>query len=177
MMKKKSKSLLTLCAILSAAAILSGCGSKNEDKLQALEDRMTQIQNDISELQARKEEKETQTVNTSKAENKSISSLEGLTASVERMKEDASAVIPADTEKERMAQYFDIKNEMKQLTERIDAYDDNLEIQYKSNSLSYTDYCIQERMAEDLKSQLTDSENSLKQLLRVDAVENSSGTQ
>lgn len=177
MIKKKRKPLLTLCAILFVSIIFSGCSSKEDDKLQALEDRMMQIQNDISELQAQKEEKETETVNTSRAESKSISSLEGLTASVERMKEDASAVIPADTEEERMAQYFDLKNEMKQLTERIDAYDDNLEIQYKNNSLSYTDYCIQERMAEDLKSQLTDSENSLKQLLRVDAAENSSKPQ
>lgn len=177
MIKKKRKPLLTLCAILFVSIIFSGCSSKEDDKLQALEDRMMQIQNDISELQAQKEKKETETVNTSRAESKSISSLEGLTASVERMKEDASAVIPADTEEERMAQYFDLKNEMKQLTERIDAYDDNLEIQYKNNSLSYTDYCIQERMAEDLKSQLTDSENSLKQLLRVDAAENSSKPQ
>lgn len=169
MIKHRKKLMSIICITILLCTVLSGCSSKEEDKLQALEEKMTQIENDISMLQAQKEEKESEAVNTSKAESKTAASLEGLTASVDRMNEKIKAVVPAGTKEERMIQYFDLKNEMKQLIERIDAYDDNLEIQYKNNTLSYTDYCIQERLAEDLKDQLSDSETSLKQMLRVDS--------
>lgn len=175
MRKHKIKLIPVLCAVLLSCASFTGCSSKEDDKLLALEEKMTQIEDAIAELQAQKEEKETRTVNTSQAESKTAASLEGLTASVDRMKENIKAVVPAGTKEERMSQYFDMKNEIKQLVERIDAYDDNLEIQYKNNTLSYTDYCIQERMAEDLKVQLSDSETSLKQLLRVESQTDEAG--
>lgn len=167
MAKYKKRLLFILCTVM-LASIPAGCGSKKEDQLAKLEKKVTELQNDIEELQAVKEEKETEAVSNSDAEDKSSATLEGLTASVERIKEDTDTLIPAKTEAERMTQYFDLKNKMKSLEERIDAYDDNLEIQYKNHTLSYTDYCIQERSAEDLTDQLENFETALQQTLRVD---------
>ncbi|MEG0720452.1 MAG: hypothetical protein RR446_01645, partial [Lachnospiraceae bacterium] len=59
-------------------------------------------------------------------------------------------------------------NQLKQLHHNIDAYDDNLQLQYQKELLSYTDYKIQERDAKALQEQLPLAANDLKTRFRID---------
>lgn len=154
--------LLLLCG-------LCGCSPKTDRSLLDLQTKIEQLEDDIVDLQTQASDA-AKAVDNSNADSVSgtLANMEGLLASVETLTSKIEVVVPTGSDANRMEQYFDLKNQIKQLGKKIDAYDDNLEIQYKEETLSYTDYRIQEREAQSLHNTLSTSEDQLRLKFRMD---------
>ncbi|MEG0590185.1 MAG: hypothetical protein RR496_00815 [Lachnospiraceae bacterium] len=164
------KRLPILVCFLFGILECSGCQSKNTDTILALEKKVKQLEASVETLETEvSKAKANETSNSvSTHRTSSNNNMEGLTASVHRTLQKLKEATPAESEHARMEQYFSFKNQLKQLHHNIDAYDDNLQLQYQKELLSYTDYKIQERDAKALQEQLPLAANDLKTRFRID---------
>lgn len=152
-----------LVCFLFGILLCSGCQSKNTDTILALEKKVKQLEASVETLETEVSKAKTnETSNSVSIHHTSSNNMEGLTASVHRTLQKLKEATPAESEHARMEQYFSFKNQLKQLHHNIDAYDDNLQLQYQKKLLSYTDYKIQERDAKALQEQLPLAANDLK---------------
>ena len=119
--------------ILLILCCLCGCSPKTDRSLSELQTKVEQLENDIVDLQTQAGEADAKAVDSSGADSVSdtLANMEGLTASVETLTAKIEEAVPTGSDSNRMGQYFDFKNQIKQLEKKIDAYDANLEIQYK----------------------------------------------
>lgn len=154
---------ILLFSLLLLLSSLTGCSTKTDESMENLQKKVAQLESDFADMQ-------TQTVDTPKADSvtEPLASIEGLTSAVSKIADKVEEIVPAGSDTSRMGQYFGLKNNIKQLEQKINAYDDNLEIQYKNSTLDYTDYRIQEREAGTLQQQLNATKEKLRLKFRMD---------
>lgn len=182
------KKINLLALVIITAFVLTGCGDgdevdKLEDRIEQLEHRVTEMETNITEksedtadldadsdddMEADSGNSEKSPTPTTAADTIAPDSMETLTKAVEEVtaKMD-TAVPPSDIDKKR-AQFFNLKDEMDAVSHRLDAYDDDMESQYKQNSLSYEDYRGRERLLKELEDTLDKSEDKLERTFKMD---------
>lgn len=156
-----------VCLLLCSAFLMTGCSSSTDSKLAAQSEQIAQLEQAVSDLQSQLSK--VQEVSNSNTISGTLESIEGLSLSVEKLMHKVETTVPTGSDANRMEQYFDLKNRLKQLGRNITAYDDNLEIQYKRGTLSYTDYRIQEREAATLLANLDETEATLRLMFHMDS--------
>lgn len=189
------KKLCFLWVGLVFLLVLSGCESKNET--EALQRQIAQLEQKVSELEARDRSSEGPAVISSQGAASASSSAQGssgdlsgaatvsgndsavdgvqttetmeeLSALVSAFEEKVNAVPPSGGETGGMESFFSLKQEEKQIDDRLDLYEDELEFQYRAGSLTERDYKAFERELERLEDRLDAAEDKLEYVFGID---------
>ncbi len=74
----------------------------------------------------------------------------------------------ASSEAKTLANYFTLKQEADEIDHRLEYYEDNLEYQYRSGSLTRDEYRTKEREAELLEDKLDAAEDMIEWAYGID---------
>lgn len=171
--------MLSLIVVFAFSFV--GCGTGDNKREAELEKKIEQLKQQVAEL----EEKAT---NDSVSTSHNISStdkpnnveatdatdnhvpsdtVESLTKDVKKVIQKADAATPSGNADEKKTKFFELKDELDLVEDRLDDYDDYIESQYKRGSLSYEDYKKQERSLSDLEDKLDVSEDKLERTFGI----------
>ncbi len=179
---KQFKLSISLLIILSIF-VLTGCDDIDDIHEDALEDRIERLELQVSELQNQIANNSGITASTNSTEATSTDNisastevlnppqtkdpsdtLETLASAVDEVTAKADSAIPDSNSEEMRNQFFTLKNELEAVDNRLDDYDDYLELQYHQGTLSYDDYLTQERILDNLEDKLEASEDRLERV-------------
>lgn len=183
------KKIYSIALVIIAAFVLTGCGDGG-DEADKLEKRIEQLEHRVDEMETKIAEKsediadldadtaddidmddgnsENSPAPTTAADTIAPDSMETLTKAVEEVTAKIDDAVPPSDIDEKRARFFNLKDEIDAISRRLDAYDDDMESQYKQNSLSYEDYRGRERLLEELEDTLDKSEDKLERTFKMD---------
>ena len=94
--------------------------------------------------------------------------LDTLETAVNDAVKEAEAAKPSGSAGEKREQFFNLKHELENVENRLDYYDDDIEMQYRQGELSLEDYRSQEHSLELLEDQLDRAEDTLEYTFGMD---------
>lgn len=186
-MKKIKLCILSLSLLF--AFILVGCGNANGNREAELEEKITQLEQQIATLEAEKtanvsvgEFNTTKNINqngevsatasgsvtTDERKDVSADTVESLTKEVDKVVKKIDAATPSKDKEKKETVFFQLKEELDIVEDRIDAYEDCVESQYRQGSISYEDYKKKEQQLEVLENKLDKWEDKLESSFRLD---------
>ena len=178
--------LTALVMIFVFAFTLMGCAAGNDAEKEELEAKVEQLEQQVTDLQrssgqeaSSPEEEATLPDNVQEDDNKEKSSsqaaasstgdtLETLETAVNDAVKKADAAKPSGSASEKREQFFTLKHELESVEDRLDYYDDDIEMQYRQGELSLEDYRSQEHSLELLEDQLDRAEDTLEYTFGMD---------
>lgn len=162
------------CKILGTAAVLmltftlAGCESNTED-MDALKKRVDQVEQELSDMEINNNLSEASKDKNATNETSAASdSIDALTKDTDAVVTKAGEAKPAETEDEKMDQFFSLKKEIKSVDSRLDAYEDYLEYKYRQGKLSSEEYRSQDKALEQLEDKLDTAEDQLEWTFGID---------
>ena len=178
--------LTALVMIFVFAFTLMGCAAGNDAEKEDLEAKVEQLEQQVTDLQrssgqesSSPEEEATLPDNVQEDDNKEKSSsqaaasstgdtLDTLETAVNDAVKEAEAAKPSRSASEKREQFFNLKHELENVENRLDYYDDDIEMQYRQGELSLEDYRSQEHSLELLEDQLDRAEDTLEYTFGMD---------
>ena len=175
--------LTALVMIFVFAFTLMGCAAGNDAEKEELEAKVEQLEQQVTDLQrssgqeaSSPEEEATLPDNVQEDDNKEKSSSQAAASStgdtletaVNDAVKEAEAAKPSGSASEKREQFFNLKHELENVENRLDYYDDDIEMQYRQGELSLEDYRSQEHSLELLEDQLDRAEDTLEYTFGMD---------
>lgn len=178
--------LTALVMIFVFAFTLMGCAAGNDAEKEELEAKVEQLEQQVTDLQRSSgqeapspEEEATLLDNVQEDDNKEKSSsqaaasstgdtLDTLETVVNDAVKEAEAAKPSGSASEKRERFFTLKHELESVEDRLDYYDDDIEMQYRQGELSLEDYRSQEHSLELLEDQLDRAEDTLEYTFGMD---------
>ncbi|WP_042349283.1 hypothetical protein [Bacillus massiliigorillae] len=121
----------------------------------------------VQQPQASNNEQQTETVQQQPTTN-NTQQPKDFSAEVAAMIKKAESTKPIGTKDENLNTYLAVKQEIEQLDDSMDAYDDQLEADYHAGNLTAEQYQTQERKLDALEDQLDQAENALEIRFGID---------
>lgn len=181
-MKKRIVMFLSVSLI---AALLAGCGTTSRE--QELEDQVAQLEQQVADLQGAADDTaasdtpdtatsgsaedtatDTAASDTTANTTASANDFDTLSQKVADEVANADAAQPSGTAADDRALFFERKTALDALDRELDAYEDDLEAQYRNGTLDYTDFRQQDREVEKLEDDLDDAEDRLENRFGID---------
>lgn len=106
--------------------------------------------------------------NNSASANSTTYTMQELSDMVDAYVEKAKAASPSGDASADMEQFFSLKQEEKQIDDKLDVHEDELEYLYRNNSLTRDEYTKMERELEQLEDKLDDVEDRLEFMYGID---------
>ena len=178
-------------SVLLVTFMIAGCGSGNTNQEIALKEEIQQLKQEITTL---KENVANTTSNQSNVTNSNQESevkteaseipsdtgqdvtnhgnpdtIETLTKEVDRVIEQVSAAVPSGKTQEDRTNFFVYKDKLREVEDRVDAYDDYIEAEYRQDRLSFEEYRKLERQQEKLEDRLDTAEDKLERDFKINA--------
>lgn len=177
------KKLLT--AAVMTIVMLAGCGTGDNTREAELEKKVQQLEQQVTSLEqgntvgiasasagdneiAAKGDNDTASQGDNGGTASGDVTIESLTEQVDTAVAAADGATPAGTDEEKIQQYFEIKSELDKADRVLDDYDNTLEDQYRSGTLSRDDYRTLERQLEALEDKLDNAEDKLEVVFGID---------
>lgn len=142
-------------ALLSAVLLLSGCNRAASPTTPESGNASAAPSNIATEKLPRKEEFNT--------------AIQSLTFEVSDMISRVENTMPTGTAEEQQTQFFDLKNDVEALENRLDDFDDSIEHSYKNDGITQEEYTKLEQELENLEDLLEASENKLEFTFGMDS--------
>lgn len=177
-MKKRIVMFLSVSLI---AVLLAGCGTTSRE--QELEDQVAQLEQQVADLQGAADDtaasdtqdttasgsaEESTTTDTTADTTASANDFDTLSQKVADEVANADAAQPSGTAADDRALFFERKTALDALDRELDAYEDDLEAQYRNGTLDYTAFRQQDREVEKLEDDLDDAEDRLENRFGID---------
>lgn len=143
----KTKMLFITSALLSAALLLSGCRSAASPTTPEAGNVSSSPSNVSTAKQPGKEEFD--------------SHIQTFTSEVSDIISRVENTMPTGTSEEQQTQFFDLKNEIEALENRLDDFDDQVEKSFNTNGITQEEYKKLEQELENLEELLESAENKL----------------
>lgn len=150
--------LTALVMIFVFAFTLMGCAAGNDAEKEELEAKVEQLEQQVTDLQRSSGQEASSTGDT----------LDTLETAVNDAVKEAEAAKPSGSASEKREQFFNLKHELENVENRLDYYDDDIEMQYRQGELSLEDYRSQEHSLELLEHQLDMAEDTLEYTFGMD---------
>lgn len=188
---KIMQSFIMSFSVLLVTFMTVGCGSGNTNQEIALKEEIRQLKQEVTTL---KENVSNTTSNQSNVTNSNQESevntkasdipadtgqgvtnhgnpdtIESLTKEVDRVIEQVSSAVPSGKSEEDRTDFFAYKDKLNEVEDRVDAYDDYIEAEYRQDRLSFEEYRKLERKQEKLEDRLDTVEDKLEQNFKMDA--------
>lgn len=169
--------LTALAVIFTFAFLLTGCDIDDDHEKDQLEAKVEQLEQQVTDLQRSSEQEAASTENeaalpdndSNQTEASSTGdTLETLETAVNDAIKKADAAKPSGSASEKREQFFTLKHELESVEDRLDYYDDDIEMQYRQGELSLEDYRSQEHSLELLEDQLDRAEDNLEYTFGMD---------
>ena len=169
--------LTALAVIFTFAFLLTGCDIDDDHEKDQLEAKVEQLEQQVTDLQRSSGQEAASTENeaalpdndSNQTEAPSTGdTLETLETAVNDAVKKADAAKPSGSASEKREQFFTLKHELESVEDRLDYYDDDIEMQYRQGELSLEDYRSQEHSLELLEDQLDRAEDNLEYTFGMD---------
>lgn len=169
--------LTALAVIFTFAFLLTGCDIDDDHEKDQLEAKVEQLEQQVTDLQRSSGQEAASTENeaalpdndSNQTEDSSTGdTLETLETAVNDAVKKADAAKPSGSASEKREQFFTLKHELESVEDRLDYYDDDIEMQYRQGELSLEDYRSQEHSLELLEDQLDRAEDNLEYTFGMD---------
>ncbi len=169
--------LTALAVIFTFAFLLTGCDIDDDHEKDQLEAKVEQLEQQVTDLQRSSGQEAASTENeaalpdndSNQTEASSTGdTLETLETAVNDAVKKADAAKPSGSASEKREQFFTLKHELESVEDRLDYYDDDIEMQYRQGELSLEDYRSQEHSLELLEDQLDRAEDNLEYTFGMD---------
>ena len=169
--------LTALAVIFTFAFLLTGCDIDDDHEKDQLEAKVEQLEQQVTDLQRSSGQEAASTENeaalpdndSNQTEASSTGdTLETLETAVNDAVKKADAAKPSGSASEKREQFFTLKHELESVEDRLDYYDDDIEMQYRQGALSLEDYRSQEHSLELLEDQLNRAEDNLEYTFGMD---------
>ena len=169
--------LTALAVIFTFAFLLTGCDIDDDHEKDQLEAKVEQLEQQVTDLQRSSGQEAASTENeaalpdndSNQTEASSTDdTLETLETAVNDAVKKADAAKPSGSASEKREQFFTLKHELESVEDRLDYYDDDIEMQYRQGELSLEDYRSQEHSLELLEDQLDRAEDNLEYTFGMD---------
>lgn len=171
--------LTALVMIFVFAFTLMGCAAGSDAEKEELEAKVEQLEQQVTDLQRSSGQEATLPDNVQEKDDKDTSSgqaaasstgdtLDTLETAVNDAVKEAEAAKPSGSAGEKREQFFNLKHELENVENRLDYYDDDIEMQYRQGELSLEDYRSQEHSLELLEDQLDRAEDTLEYTFGMD---------
>ena len=169
--------LTALAVIFTFAFLLTGCDIDDDHEKDQLEAKVEQLEQQVTDLQRSSGQEAASTENeaalpdndSNQTEASSTGdTLETLETAVNDAVKKADAAKPSGSASEKREQFFTLKHELESVEDRLDYYDDDIEMQYSQGELSLEDYRSQEHSLELLEDQLDRAEDNLEYTFGMD---------
>lgn len=169
--------LTALAVIFTFAFLLTGCDIDDDHEKDQLEAKVEQLEQQVTDLQRSSGQEAASTENEAalpdNGSNQTEASstgdtLETLETAANDAVKKAEAARPSGSASEKREQFFTLKHELESVEDRLDYYDDDIEMQYRQGELSLEDYRSQEHSLELLEDQLDRAEDNLEYTFGMD---------
>lgn len=187
---KKIKSCIVSLSLLFVFT-LAGCENANGNREAELEEKITQLEQQIATLEAEKtanvsvgvpdvtestnqSEEVSQTASVSADERENVTkdaspdTIDSLTKEVSKVAKKVDAAQPSKEKEKKQTEFFQLKEELDVVEERLDAYEDSIESQYRQGSISYEEYKSEEKQLDALEDKLEKWEDKLESSFGLD---------
>lgn len=94
--------------------------------------------------------------------------VETLTKEVENIIKKVDAVTPSKNTEKKRTEFFEYKDQLQLVEQRVDDYEDYIENEYRQGRISYEKYKKKERQLEELEDRLDASEDKLERNFGMD---------
>lgn len=175
----KKLRLLGLATVFALSFTLVGCGDDDDREKEALESKVEQLEQQITNLEKGSGQSAsdddaapaTEENNAAASQNSNAASADTL-ETLEKAVTDAVAKVDkakaSSSFEENRTKFFELKNELEAVEDRLDRFDDDIEYQYKQGSITLDDYRSQERSLEALEDDLDLAEDKLEYTFGMD---------
>lgn len=193
-MKRKYGWTGLFTAGILTAVLLSGCGQKSSSdaETEALKEQVARLEQQISQLEQQAQEdhnvqedasgevisrQDKPAASEGESEGGGISgtsdlkttdTMESLEALVAAFEEKADSAAADGSDSENMEKFFSLKQEEKQIDDKLDLHEDELEYLYRKQALSREDYNKMDLQLERLEDRLEDAEDYLELVFGID---------
>lgn len=194
-MKKMS---IIFALSLFSLTLFTGCQSRSGENTAELKNQISQLEQQVTDLksqqsnstttpspeaskesssgtvtsdttqQAEQSAPQTEAPTTQTSKTQSPKTIEELTALVDAFAQKADTASPSGTGSEQRNQFFALKSELDSIELELNRYDDLLEADFRTGTLSANEYYTKENNLERLEDQLDKSENTLEFLFGID---------
>lgn len=174
----KLKLFVLPLAVLSVFT-LTGCGNQDNTSYNKLEERVEQLEQEVASLKKASTDNSKNNVDTADSadntadtaadtsKNATTDTIESLTKAVDEVTAKTDSATPSGNTDEKTTQFFNLKDELDLIDQRLDSYEDYIESQYKQSNLSYDDYRNEERALKELEDKLDASEDKLERTFGI----------
>lgn len=175
----KLKSFVLPLAVLSVFT-LTACGNQDNTSYNKLEERVEQLEQEVATLKKASTDNSINNVDITDSadntadtpadtsKNATTDTIESLTKVVDEVTAKADSATPSGNTDEKTTQFFNLKDELDLIDQRLDSYEDYIESQYKQGNHSYDDYRSQKRTLKELEDKLDASEDKLERTFGID---------
>lgn len=179
----KKRNVITAAIILTfCSAFIAGCG--NDDKEDYLEDKVEQLEQQVTDMENKdkagssskaevpKESADAGTDNTAGTDNAGgagkAADYGTLQKKVDALSDKIDTAAPSGSTSEQRDQFYALKQELNDVEQQLDIYDDKLESQYKNGTMEASDYRKQEQEIDALEDILDTAEDKLELTFGID---------